>query len=231
MEGLGVFGPRPPAASPGDRAPGLSVVTLRMSGGWGGGLGAPRPPRLEGLVPPPLCSAHRLPLRGSAPPSARRPRLPGADGASWRPPGAPGWRRARSAGGAPGWASTAGQESAALTVGKAAGARGRGSCGRRTRRRLPGRSSGATARCRQRPRLSARGPAPGLQGPGAGLSLLAPPRRSGPASVPPPPPSRPSSPLPAPLGAQGEDPRAPSAQPADPKGRGLGDASQPTRGY
>lgn len=48
-------------------APGPSGVTLRIPGG--GGPGAPRPPRLGGLVPPPLCSAHRLPLRGSAPPS------------------------------------------------------------------------------------------------------------------------------------------------------------------
>lgn len=42
-------------------------MTLRIPGG--SGPGAPRPPRLGGLVPPPLCSAHRLPLRGSAPPS------------------------------------------------------------------------------------------------------------------------------------------------------------------
>lgn len=207
-------------------------MTLRIPG-QGGGPGAPRPPRLGGLVPPPLRSAHRLPLRGPAPPSARRPRLPCADAASWRPPGAPGWRRARSTGGTLGWASTAGQEPAALTVGREAGARGRDSCGRRTRRRLRGGSGGATARSRQRRRLSARGPAPGLQGPGAGLGLLAPPRRSGPASAPPPPLSRPSppAPAPAPLGAQGEDPRAPSARPTAPKGRGLGAANQPTDGY
>lgn len=107
-------------------------------------------------------------------------------------------------------------------MGRAAGARGRGSCGRRTRRRLRGRYSRATAHSRQRRRLSASGPAPGLQGPGAGLSLLAPPRRSGLASAPPPPPSRPSPPAPAPLGAQGEDPRAPSAGPRLLRGGGSG---------
>lgn len=157
-----------------------------------------RPPRLE-VWSPPLCSAHRLPL-GLRSPSGRS-RLLGADGASWRPPGSRGGSD-RGPPASAGLGLTAGQESAALTVGRAAGARGRGSCGRRTRRRLRGRYSGATARSRQRRRLSARGPRPGLQGAGGGAGLLAPPRRSGLASPPPPPP-RPSPPAPAPLGAPG----------------------------
>lgn len=201
---------------------------------------SPRPCAVRTPLPPGPASALRGPQqRGPLLQAHAGLRLPGADGLSSRPPGARGGdERGAGAGpaallyvgGAPGRASTAGREPAALTVGRVAEKWGQCSCERRARHRLRGGFGCATARSCQSRQHSAGAAAAGAGG-GAGSARPAPPRRSGLASAPPPPPLSPTT-APPPQGAPGEDPRDPRALPGtpSPKGRGSGLSVNPQVG-